>query len=702
MLSLSFPPRATLWFTAGILLNFSLARSETLTYADLVHRLTDMQHLAVLPPPGEVGGLASSYDRASQYDVAHDKYINWGANGDGSGFIREEGHGQVMAEMKGPGCIWRIWSADPHRGHLRIYLDDVPEPAVDLPFINYFSANPANPFSAWTHLVYQNPDPQSSGANNFVPISFQKSCKIVGDEATPGNPDSRWGGYFQFTFTRFAPDTIVPTFRLPIPAADAAELDKANAALANCTADPAPRPGQKDQDAAVTVAPGQTSTALDLNGTGAITLLKIKVPLPDSVEAKRNLLRQLTIRITWDDAASPAVWAPLGDFFAEIGGAGNFATLPCGLADDGTFYCHWYMPYEKGAKIELGNDSSTPIPFSVHAVIAPLDVPIATLARFHAKWHRDAFLPDRTPDWTLLTTTGTGRFVGTMLHVWNPGATWWGEGDEKFFVDGEKFPSYFGTGSEDFFGYAWGSPGRFVQAFHAQPLNENNCGHVDDMRWFIGDNVPFQKSFEGCIEKYFANGPVREQSTYADTSFWYLNAAGNDPYADEPPVAQRVGYWTRNAVTYREPGVIEAEILEPIKWHSPARIEDMWGAWPGPSEAKAGIWSGDMQLAWPSACNEELELKLAVKKDGAYKFVIRATKNSDYGVFQFFIDDHPIGNPVDLYGPVLAPAELNELGTVHLSEGNHVLKIRNVGANPSAKNGARGFGLDYIKLIPAP
>src|ERR1700722_7565462 len=110
----------------------SLLHAETLTYADLVHRLTDMQHLATLPPPGEVGGLASSYDRASQYDAAQDKYVRWDANGEGGGFIRREGYQQGMAESKGPGCLWRIWSADPHLGHVRIFLDGSSAPAVDL------------------------------------------------------------------------------------------------------------------------------------------------------------------------------------------------------------------------------------------------------------------------------------------------------------------------------------------------------------------------------------------------------------------------------------------------------------------------------------------------------------------------------------------------------------------------------------------
>ena len=98
---------------------------------------------------------------------------------------------------------------------------------------------------------------------------------------------------------------------------------------------------------------------------------------------------------------------------------------------------------------------------SFEVTSAPLSQPIGTLGRFHAKWHRDAFLPresERAIDWPFLKTEGAGRFVGLMLHVWNPRGAWWGEGDEKFFVDGEKFPSTIGTGSEDYFGYAWCCP----------------------------------------------------------------------------------------------------------------------------------------------------------------------------------------------------------------------------------------------------
>ncbi len=101
-----------------------------------------------------------------------------------------------------------------------------------------------------------------------------------------------------------------------------------------------------------------------------------------------------------------------------------------------------------------------------------------------------------------MATRGRGRYVGLHLHVWNPGGGWWGEGDEKFFVDGEKFPSEFGTGSEDYFGYAWSSPGLFSRPFHNQILNERNAGHIINNRWHFADSVPFQTSFEGYLEKY--------------------------------------------------------------------------------------------------------------------------------------------------------------------------------------------------------
>src|SRR5215831_10790996 len=119
---------------------------QTLSYVDLVGRLTDLEYLATVPAPGETCSQWSSYDRRSRYDAATGKYFGWDANGDGNGIIRKEGDKLVLAEMEGPGCIRRIWSATPKEGHVRIYLDGASEPAVDLPFSGYFDRKNA-PFT---------------------------------------------------------------------------------------------------------------------------------------------------------------------------------------------------------------------------------------------------------------------------------------------------------------------------------------------------------------------------------------------------------------------------------------------------------------------------------------------------------------------------------------------------------------------------
>ncbi len=699
-------------------------RAQELTYADLVARYTDMEHLAVLPEDGEIGGMASSYDRKSRYDSATDQYLDWGANADGTGVVREEGNVQVLADIKGCGCIWRIWSADQTSGHIKIYLDGSPTPVVDMPFSDLTDRRKP-PLGSWTNINYGHAGEISEGpgnnynpgGNTYLPIPFKKSCKITGDKGTGKDDGSNWGKYFHFTYTLFPPGVDVPDFQFPLTDEESAALSQLNDAVAASrrSADPAPRPGQKEQKNTVTLAPGQTTTALAVQGEGAITNLKIKVPLPEFAEPQRELLRQLTIRITWDGDSKPAVWSPLGDFFGYIGGGGSFSTVPVGLADDGTFYCHWYMPFARGAKIELGNDGPAPVTLDLDATVAPLDQPITKLGRFHAKWHRDMFLidrKDRFPDWPMVLTQGRGRFVGTMLHVWNPNGGWWGEGDEKFFIDGEKFPSYFGTGSEDYFGYAWGCASRFDRAFHAQILNENNNGHVDDQRWLIAESVPFHTSFEGDIEKYMPNAPANPVnhpfdpiSLDATVAYWYLSSDGTDNYP-EIPVDQRLGYWTSNA-SYREPGVIEAESMELAKWTQNAtRNEGMWGAWPGALKGtKEGVWSNNRQLAWdPVNLQDELDLKLPVAKTGKYQVIIRPTKGPAYGIFQFGIDGQNLSAPVDLYAATLAAGDPITLGTIDLTAGTHVLNIKPTGKNPAiaGNNPTATLAFDYVKLAPAP
>jgi hypothetical protein len=274
-----------------------------------------------------------------------------------------------------------------------------------------------------------------------------------------------------------------------------------------------------------------------------------------------------------------------------------------------------------------------------------------------------------------------------MLHIWNPRGGWWGEGDEKFFVDGEKFPSTFGTGSEDYFGYAWCCPQLFQNAYHNQTHNDgNNRGHVSVNRWHITDNVPFQQSYEGYIEKYYAN---KRPTLYAAVAYWYMAAGGNDPYRPAP-LSERVGYWT-SIETFKVKGAIEGEKLKILgKTGGNPQEQDM--------TSFAGQWSGDAHLWWIEAKpGDKLDLALAVTRAGKYRLGMQLTKAPDYGIVQLSLDGEKLGEPIDLYHKSVIPTGLLALGTHDLTAGEHKLTVEIVGANDKAIK-AYMFGLDYVKL----
>jgi len=657
----------------------SAAQAEEFAYIDLIDRLTDLEHLATLPPPGEKCRQWSSYDRRSKYDQASGKYLGWFANGDGNGIIRKEGEIQVFAEMQGPGVIWRIWSALANQGHVKIYLDGAEAPAVDLPFIGYFNRE-NEPFThpALVHMT-------ARGQNCYVPIPYQKSCKIVGQ--------GDWGRYFHFTYTTYPKGTTLPTFKRKLSAAESKALDKAANILAERGFDPAgKRRRQETVCETVKVTPASIVGVAKLKGPRAITALKVNMDLPQSPD-DYDILRELVLQIRWDNEQEPSVCVPLGDFFGTAPGVNKYKSLPLGMTDDGS-YSFWYMPFAESAVVELVNDGDKARTVNFTITHAPLTKPIEALGRFHAKWHRDAFLPeepgrDASPnciDWTMLKTEGRGRFCGVMLHVWNPRGGWWGEGDEKFFIDGEKFPSTIGTGSEDYFGYAWCNPTLFQNCYHNQTISMNNRGHISVNRWHITDNIPFQKSFEAAIEKYYPNA---KPTLYAATAYWYQAAGQPDPYRSAP-VTERTGYWGPIKV-FRVKGALEGEKLKVLsKTAGNPHQQDLSGF--------GSKWSGEAHLWWLEAKpGDTLELAVPVEKTSAYRLKTQLTKAIDYGIVQLYLDGKKLGGPIDLFNNGVIPTGALDLGVHKLDKGWHVLKVEIVGANEKAVKKYM-FGIDYLLL----
>lgn len=689
------PLRACGWLVAalcGVLWATSIRAENTYTFVDLVNRMLDLEHLATLPAEGEKGAMWASGDRASRYDEASGKYLFWPANGnDGWDCIRMEGDRFVAAEMEGPGVLWRAWSASALQGPVKIYLDGAPNPVIDLPFSGLFdAAHDPFKYAFLSYLSLSSTNAYLQGKNLYFPIPYQKSCRIV--------LEGKWGDFYQFNYTTFPPGTTVPTFTGKLTPEETAAVKRVDDFFSSrLGTDPAGiREGQEVVTRSVAPAPGKTATVVDLSGPRAITALRVKIAFKDRQD-QMDTLRKLVLRITWDGQTTPAVWCPLGDFFGTAPGENLYRSLLAGMTTDG-YYAFWYMPFASRALVELVNEGGVEKNVTFEITHAPLTRPVETFGRFHSKWHRDVYpLPeDRWPDWTVLRTEGRGRFCGFMLHVWNPNGAWWGEGDEKFFVDGEKMPSTFGTGSEDYFGYAWGNPALFARPYHAQTLNtNNNVGHVSNVRWQIMDSVPFQKSFEGVIEKYDHTG---RGVHYAATAYWYLSPDGRDPH--EPvPVAERVGY------DVKPPPIPEGifggyRVLGKTGGSVSAR---------GMNWIPSGPWRDNDQLAWSGAKpGDRLDVAIPVAAAGAYRISAFLSRERSAGVVQLHLDGKKLGEPINLYhhpndrtGLTTVLRVEYPLGTQRLTAGDHTLTMELVGTG-EGQGPTAGVGFDFLKLDLVP
>lgn len=669
----------------------SLGQQREIRYSELVHQLTDLKALAALPEVGEKSAMWSSYDRDSKVDPETGEFIDWAANIDGlrPQYIRKEGDKEVLAEMKGPGAIVRIWSASPGKGHVQVYIDGKETPIIDLPFIEYFKNNSIAAFQ-YSELVYET---DAGGYNNYVPISYQKSCKVVAD---PG-----WGQYYQFNYITFPEGTTLETFQAtPNPTnanalADVAQFFKKDLGQLPYTVAPA-----EEKNVTLHI-PAGGSKSLTIKGAKAIYALKAHLNWKDQ-KRMNEAMRKLILQINWDGEASPSVWSPLGDFFGSAPGYNAYTTLPMGMLD-GKMYSYWYMPFEDSAVITLVNHFEEPLVLDLSIGLEALKGHAADYGRFHAKWHRNILpLEDtaRWPDWTVLETEGRGRFLGMSLLVWNPkggscrefggsGYWWWGEGDEKFFVDGETFPSTFGTGTEDYFGYAWCRPDYFSRPFHSQNYTEGNMGYQSMNRWQVIDNVPFQKSFKGYMEKYF---PDKWPTQYATTVYWYLDKNGNDPIGATPPHA--IYGYENPIVVYREPGVIEGENMQIVKNTGGYATTDSYA-----SEKLFSDVSGHKVLLWEGNPKEERTLTVSFQNDksGKYKLSAHVIKSPAGGVFRISLNGQDLLGAFNLMANEKpGKTETIVLGIVQLDEGKQTIQLERL-----SENGAGGrLELDYLRLRP--
>jgi len=490
---------------------------EVMDQAYFLRQVVDLDRLCRVEK-GIVSGQASSYDRASRYDEETGEYLDWDANGDSGHYIRvdEETGEALMADLTGPGCIHRIWSANP-QGKIRFYLDGDSEPTYEFDFNELFTGN-IEPFRqplVWQRRVVLGGDNPAS--DSYFPIPFAKSCRVTADKAH--------GQYYHIGYSLYPKDAPVESFHLPLTEEEQAVLEDVCAKLENKGWDPQWKQITYESDV-VELKPGRTMKVTVRGGPGIIRDVGARI-----TSSEKNIHRKLLLRASWDGAREPNIWAPLGDFFGEGFQGGPYTSLPTGWTEAGG-YSFWRMPFRDRAEFTVENQGKQPALVALKVGYEPIEEWTDDLAYFEAKWRRE--IDCSTFDYPFLECEGKGRFVGVALFVQNIHGGWWGEGDEKIYVDGEKFPSYFGTGSEDYFGDAWGIRD-FQNAFHG--CIDAPHGRQSSYRWHIPDSIPFDESFRMTIENYTANDEVRND--YASMAYWY-QFPPEDDFFEPVPVKERI------------------------------------------------------------------------------------------------------------------------------------------------------------------
>jgi Protein of unknown function (DUF2961) len=289
----------------------------------------------------------------------------------------------------------------------------------------------------------------------------------------------------------------------------------------------------------VRIAPKSTFTLAEITESGAIQHFWLTT-FPKN-------WRWLILRAYWDNETEPSIEVPVGDFFANGWCERcNVNSLPIVVNPAGGFNSYWEMPFRKSARITLENLTDDEATVYYQITYALTEVP-DDAAYFHAQFRRTNPLPYQTPYTILEGVKGQGHYVGTYLAWQVNNNHWWGEGEIKFYLDGDTdFPTICGTGTEDYFGGAWnfehptGSYGAYSTPFMGLPQVIKPDGlyraqqRFGMYRWHIPDPLRFEQDLRVTIQALgWRNGYKRYlplQDDIASVAYWYQT----EPHAPFP------------------------------------------------------------------------------------------------------------------------------------------------------------------------
>jgi hypothetical protein len=671
------------------------AESKTITFELLLEEMVDRDCIARLPKPAYTCKQFSSYDRNSTEPGSP----TWWANSDRSYFIRiEDNNGRkehVLMDVGGPGAVVRFWATwhgpgggEFSNGTLRVYLDKKAEPVIEGPMADLISGG-----KLVSEPLSQGVSPETAyrhqGHNLYLPIPYAEHCKITYETKSFIDEGARKGEalYYQINYRTYEKGTKVESFSMNDLQQSRSILDQVQQMLGQnkCVG-----LDNLSKDTLETTIKPSGESSVTINGQKAIRAMQFQLQADDLPQA----LRSTVIKIAFDGETT--IWCPVGDFFGTGYNLHPYSTWYTNVSKDGALSCYWVMPFRKQAKVSVLNLGSQPVKLTRGQILSSSWDFDNRSCYFHAAWKQWPGVKTQSNvnakdngafDLNWITVQGQGTYVGDVLTLFNTANTWWGEGDEKIYVDGEHFPSHIGTGSEDYYGYAWCKPNFFESAFHAQPSGEGNLkpGFSVNSRFRSLDAIPFEKSIKFDMELWHW---AKTTMSYAPTTLWYARPGAEWDVKPDPKEAKR-------PIPRSVEDIIKPRMVKNAIEGETLKVLECSGGTTEVQNIPTIGWSNNRQLWWKGAKeNDRLVVEFGVEEAGNYDMTIGMTKARDYGIVSIAVNSETKLDLIDLYNQSVIATEV-KLPPCRLNSGRNKLQVAILGANPSAVK-SHMFGLDFI------
>ncbi len=452
------------------------------------------------------------------------------------------------------------------------------------------------------------------------------------------------------------------------------------------------------------ILPGETLVMADVSGAGMITHIWVTV-----ANNEFGWPRLLRLRVYYDGHKTPSVDTPLGDFFGVAHGSER--DLNSIMVHDSSLgrarNSYWPMPFRKSCRITVTNEGDRIVPmFYYHVDYRKYAALPRDIAYFHAYYRQER--PARAGhNYEFLNIRGTGHYVGTVMGVIQTQLSWFGEGDDLFYIDGAKQPQIYGTGSEDYFNDAWGlrdSDGPWTGTPMAE--GERLGSRLSAYRWHVPDPIAFKTSLWAGIEH----------------AGWTANEDGSvrSAFEERPDYFSSVAFWYQKGVQEELPEPPYGAARLPFGNVTQIAVEDSLAdvtAESGKASVQREVdWAKDLLFLEAKGSGARINIPVDIPETAQYEMIAMMAQAPDYGDYLALLDGQPTNldtrqpatSEIPFPGPEIFHNYLPEvyvardraLGMFHLTKGRHILTF--VCTGKDQRSAGYNFGIQEVDLERVP